>query len=67
MEKGREGAGVYSMGMEQKVKLARRDDADWRGKHEKRFIWRRLRWEWGRMCYRTNCFGETLEAWWESD
>ena len=44
-----------------------REDADWKGKHKKRFIWSQLRFEWGRMCYRTNCFGETLEAWWESD
>lgn len=45
----------------------RRDDAGWKGKHEEKFNWRKLRWEWGRNCYRTNHAGKTLEAWWEAD
>lgn len=42
-------------------------EADWKGKHEQRFSWRKLRREWGRMCYETNYAGETLDAWWEPD
>lgn len=49
------------------MKKMLRDDADWKGKHEKRFNWCSFRWEWGRVCYRTNWLGQTLEAWWEPD
>lgn len=45
----------------------RRADADWKGKYEKRFIWRRWRFEWGRMCYRTDAGGNTLDSWWEAE
>lgn len=49
------------------MKTQLRDDADWKGKLEKRFNWRKFSWEWGRVCYRTNWLGQTLEAWWEPD
>lgn len=42
-------------------------NADWKGKLERRFVLTRLRREWGRWCYRTNCFGETKACWWEQD
>jgi hypothetical protein len=42
-------------------------NADWKGKLERRFVLRRLRREWGRWCYRTDCCGETRACWWEQD
>lgn len=40
-------------------------DADWKGRTERRFRWRTLRFEWGRWCYQTNWCGDTLAAWFE--
>jgi hypothetical protein len=42
-------------------------NADWKGKLERRFVLSRLRREWGRWCYRTDCCGETKACWWEQD
>lgn len=42
-------------------------NADWKGKLERRFVLLRLRREWGRWCYRTDCCGETKACWWEHD
>jgi hypothetical protein len=42
-------------------------NADWKGKLERRFVLSRLRREWGRWCYRTDCCGETKACWWEHD
>jgi hypothetical protein len=42
-------------------------NADWKGKLEHRFVLTRLRREWGRWCYRTDCCGETKACWWEQD
>jgi hypothetical protein len=42
-------------------------NADWKGKLERRFVLLRLRHEWGRWCYRTDCCGETKACWWEQD
>lgn len=40
-------------------------EADWCGRPEKRFNWRTFRFEWGRMCYQTDCTGATLDRWFE--
>lgn len=42
-----------------------RKDADWKGAIKKRFRWRTLRFEYGRWCYQTNCFGGVLAMWFE--
>lgn len=45
--------------------------ADWKGRVQR--VWSfSLRWpfirrEWGRWCYRTNCNGDTLAAWFEPE
>lgn len=36
---------------------------DWVGIMVRRFNWRRLRFEWGRWHYETNCCGETVRRW----
>lgn len=41
--------------------------ADWKGALRRRWSWRRWRFEWGRYCFRTNAFGDTLESWWEPE
>ena len=38
---------------------------DWRGRIEKRFKWSTFSFEWGRLCYCTNCCGDTTDLWWE--
>lgn len=39
-------------------------EADWIGKVEKRFNWRKLKFAWGRWHYNTNCCGDTTDKWW---
>lgn len=39
-------------------------EADWIGKRSRRFSLLRLRWEWGRWHYVTNCCGDTPSSWW---
>lgn len=41
--------------------------ADWKGRLQRRFVLHRMRSEWGRWCYQTNCCGETRNVWWEHD
>ena len=36
------------------------EDFDWAGKLEKRFIWWKLKFEWGRWHYNTDACGQTL-------
>ena len=40
-------------------------EADFCGRLEKRWNWRTFRFEWGRMCYQTDCTGATLDRWFE--
>lgn len=42
-------------------------DADWVGKHEKRWRWSRFRFCWGHWHYDTNWRGDTIDAWWVWD
>lgn len=42
-------------------------DADWKGRLHRRFVLSRLRSEWGRWCYKTDCCGVTTKCWWERD
>lgn len=42
-------------------------EADWIGKVEKRFNWRKLKFAWGRWHFTTNCCGETTDRWWVWD
>jgi hypothetical protein len=42
-------------------------NADWKGRLEKRFVLLKLKREWGRWCYRTDCCGDTKAMWWEPD
>lgn len=39
--------------------------ASWKGRLRRRFRWTRLRFEWGRECYRTNWAGDCTGIWWE--
>lgn len=39
--------------------------ADWKGRIERRFRWKNLRFEYGRYCYKTDCGGDILNSWWE--
>ncbi len=48
-------------------RLLKAREANWKGKHEQRFNWQSLKFEWGRMCYNTNFNGETLASWWEKE
>lgn len=41
------------------------NEADWKGRIRKKFRWRKLRFEWGWWCYKTDCSGRTLRSWWE--
>lgn len=41
--------------------------ADWKGGICRRFSFKRLRIEWGRYCFRTDCMGETRACWWEPE
>lgn len=36
---------------------------DWAGRECRRFNWRKLRFEWGRWHYNTNCCGDTIKSW----
>ena len=38
---------------------------DWKGRPQKFFRWSTFRREWGRMCYVTDCMGNTRHRWWE--
>lgn len=38
---------------------------DWKGRIEERFRWSKFRFEFGRWCYNTNCFGDETKSWWE--
>lgn len=40
-------------------------NADWKGALERQFRWSSCRWEFGRMCYQTDCTGEVSNSWWE--
>jgi len=39
--------------------------ASWKGRLRKQFRWRTFRREFGRWCWITNAYGETLKTWWE--
>jgi len=42
-----------------------KNDPDWKGAIRKKFRWRHLKFEWGRWCYKTDCFGKENKVWWE--
>ena len=41
------------------------NNADWKGMLRKRFSWRTFSFRYGRWCFQTNCFGQTVKCWWE--
>jgi hypothetical protein len=42
-------------------------DVTWIGMRRRKFNWWRLRFEWGRWHYVTNCCGDTLASWFVAD
>jgi hypothetical protein len=38
---------------------------DYKGRMLEKFRWTHFRFEWGRYCYETDAWGETLNKWWE--
>jgi len=40
-------------------------DSDWKGAIRKKFRWSTLQFEFGRMCFITDCAGRELKSWWE--
>lgn len=45
--------------------MGKQFEADWAGALKLRFRWSRFRFEYGRMYYKTDCTGETIDSCWK--